>query len=87
MAADWAKVKIAYINNSKTLREVAKENGIRAAGVMTRAAKEGWEAERKRAQAETSKAAQGRQKATCPRVTWIFDCLNFFQSFPKERKS
>ncbi len=58
MATDWAKVKLAYINSSKTLREVADDHGIKAAGVMARAAKEAWEAERKQKSAEVSKAAQ-----------------------------
>jgi len=58
MATDWAKVKLAYINSSKTLREVAEEFTIKAAGVMRRAAKEGWDAERKRLSASVSKTAQ-----------------------------
>lgn len=58
MKTDWPKVKLAYVNGNKTLREIAEEFGIKAAGVMTRAAKERWEDERKRQQAETSKSAQ-----------------------------
>lgn len=36
------------------MRELAEKHGIKAAGVMTRAANEGWEAERKQEQAKTS---------------------------------
>jgi hypothetical protein len=55
MAADWTAIKLAYINSSKTLREVAEEFGVKAPGVFTRAAKENWQAERKQIQDETSK--------------------------------
>lgn len=51
-------MKLAYINSAKTLREVAESFGIKSAGVMRRAAKEGWEAERKQESAKVSKAAQ-----------------------------
>lgn len=37
MKTDWPKVKLAYVNGNKTLREIAEEFGIKAAGVMTRA--------------------------------------------------
>ena len=58
--ADWPAVRLAYVNGAMTLREVAEHFHIKAAGVMTRAAKEGWEEERKQRQAETSTAAQAR---------------------------
>ena len=58
MATDWTAVKLAYINSAKTQRETAADFGIKAAGLMARAAKEGWDLERKQKQAEISKAAQ-----------------------------
>lgn len=58
MATDWTAVKLSYVNSNKTLREVATDHGIKAAGVMARASKEGWEAERKQKQAEVSKIVQ-----------------------------
>lgn len=60
MATDWTAVRLAYVTGTKTLREVADEFGIKSAGVMRRAAKEGWEAERKQQSATVSKAAQDR---------------------------
>lgn len=57
-STDWAAVKLAYINSTKTLREVAAEFEIGAPGVMRRAAREKWDAERKRLSGEVSKAAQ-----------------------------
>lgn len=55
MAADWSAIKLDYIHSSLTLREVADKHGIKAAGVMRRAALEGWDAERKKNSAEISK--------------------------------
>ena len=55
MAADWSAIKLDYIPSSLTLREVADKHGIKAAGVMRRAANEGWDAERKQKSAEVSK--------------------------------
>lgn len=57
MASDWAAIKLDYIHSSLTLREVADKHGIKAAGVMRRAAKESWDAERKQKSAEVSKVA------------------------------
>lgn len=57
-STDWAAVRLAYINSTKTLREVAAEFEIGAPGVMRRAAREKWDAERKRLSSEVSKAAQ-----------------------------
>ena len=39
------------------MRDLAGKHGIKAAGVMRRAAKEGWDAERKQLSASVSKAA------------------------------
>jgi len=58
MATDWTKLRVEYVTSAVTLRELADKHGIKAAGVMSRAAKEGWEAERKQEQARTSKHAQ-----------------------------
>lgn len=55
--ADWGALRAEYINGTMSLRELAEANGIKAAGLMSRAAKEGWDAERKRFQAESSKRA------------------------------
>lgn len=55
--ADWGALRTEYINGTMSLRELAEANGIKAAGLMNRAAKEGWDAERKRFQAESSKRA------------------------------
>jgi hypothetical protein len=57
MATDWAAVKTAYIHGTDTMRELAEKHGIKAAGLMKRAAAEGWDAERKQKSAEVSKAA------------------------------
>lgn len=57
MATDWAAIKTEYVHGSVTMRELAEKHGIKAAGVMRRAAKEGWEAERKQKSAEVSKGA------------------------------
>lgn len=55
---DWPAIKLEYVNSNLSLRELADRNGIKAAGVMARAAKEGWDNERKQKQAEVSKNAQ-----------------------------
>ena len=56
MATDWAKLRSEYITTSITLRELADKHGIKAAGVMRRAANEYWEAERKQESAKVSSA-------------------------------
>lgn len=56
MATDWAKLRSEYITTSITLRELADKHGIKAAGVMRRAANEYWEAERKQESARVSRA-------------------------------
>jgi hypothetical protein len=57
MAADWTTIRTEYIHGSLTMRELADKHGIKAAGLMRRAAKEGWDAQRKQQSAEISKAA------------------------------
>ena len=61
---DWPALKLEYVNSTLSLRELADRHGIKAAGVMHRAAKEGWEAERKRKAAELSAEAQKRLDST-----------------------
>lgn len=56
-STDWAALKVEYVTTSITLRDLADRHGIKAAGVMRRAAKEEWEAERKQESAKVSKAA------------------------------
>lgn len=55
---DWPALKVEYVNSTLSLRELADRHGIKAAGVMARAVKESWDAERKQRQAEISKIAQ-----------------------------
>lgn len=57
MSADWTAIRTEYVHGSMTMRELAEKHGIKAAGLMRRAAKEGWDAERKQKSAEVSKAA------------------------------
>ena len=57
MATDWTTLRLEYTHSSITLRELAEKHGIKSAGVMRRAANEGWEAERKQESAKVSKAA------------------------------
>jgi hypothetical protein len=57
MAADWTTIRTEYVHGSLTMRELASKHGIKAAGLMRRAANEGWEAERKQESAKVSKAA------------------------------
>ena len=57
MATDWVKLRTEYVTSSIVLRELADKHGVKAAGVMTRAAKEGWDAIRKQEQAKVSVAA------------------------------
>lgn len=55
--ADWTIIRTEYVHGAMTMRELAEKHGIKAAGLMRRAAKEGWDAERKQKSAEVSKAA------------------------------
>lgn len=55
MATDWTAIKLEYVHGTETMRELAERKGIKAAGLMKRAASEGWEAERKQKSAEVSK--------------------------------
>lgn len=57
---DWVKVKLEYINSSMTMRELADKHNINAAGLMKRASREGWEAERQQKSAKVSNAAQSK---------------------------
>lgn len=58
MIIDWNIVRLAYVNSNKSLREVAEDFGIKSAGIMRRAAREGWDAERQQTSANVSKNAQ-----------------------------
>lgn len=67
MATDWAALKLQYVHGAETLREIAEKHNIKAAGVMRRAAKEGWDAARKQASARVSTiagTALGDERAT-----------------------
>ena len=55
---DWTALRLEYVNSTVTLRALAEKHGIKAAGVMRRAAKEGWDDARKQESAEVSKASQ-----------------------------
>lgn len=55
---DWPALKLEYVNSTLSLRELAERHGIKSAGVMARAVKEGWDLARKQNQAEVSAAAQ-----------------------------
>ncbi len=57
MATDWTKLRLEYIHGSMTMRELAITHDIKSAGVMRRAAKEGWESSRKQESAKVSKVA------------------------------
>ena len=57
MATDWTKLRLEYVHGTATMRELADKHGIKAAGLMRRAAKEGWDAQRKQESAKVSKAA------------------------------
>lgn len=57
MATDWTKLRLDYIHGNMTLRELAEQNNIKSAGVMRRAANEGWDADRKQESAKVSKVA------------------------------
>ena len=58
MAADWTAIRLAYVNGGLSMRQLAERFGVKAAGLMKRAAKEGWEAERQQNSAKVSTAAQ-----------------------------
>lgn len=67
MAADWPALRLEYVHGAMSLRELAAKHNVKPAGVMARAAKEGWDAERKQKSAEVSKAANaslGEERAT-----------------------
>ena len=58
MAADWTAIKLEYVNGHMSQRDLAEKHKINAAGLMKRAAKEGWEADRQHRSAEISRASQ-----------------------------
>lgn len=58
MAADWTAIKLAYVNGGMSMRQLAERFDVKAAGLMKRAAREGWEAERQQNSAKVSNAAQ-----------------------------
>ncbi len=55
---DWETIKLAYINSSKSLREIAQAFGIKASPMMRRAAREKWRDERRQQAQKVSKTAQ-----------------------------
>jgi hypothetical protein len=57
MATNWTKLRLDYIHGNMTLRELAEQNKIKSAGVMRRAANEGWDSDRKQESAKVSKVA------------------------------
>lgn len=57
MATDWTKIRTEYVHGTETMRELAARHGIKSAGLMRRAAAEGWDAARKQHSAEVSKRA------------------------------
>lgn len=59
MATDWTAIRLEYVHGNESMRELAEKHGIKASGLMRRAANEGWEAERKQKSAEVSKAVSG----------------------------
>ena len=58
MAADWTAIRLAYVNGGMSMRQLAERFDVKAAGLMKRAAREGWEAERQQNSAKVSNAAQ-----------------------------
>jgi hypothetical protein len=57
MATDWTALRVEYVHSSITMRELADKHSIKAAGVMRRAANEGWDAERKQESAKVIMAS------------------------------
>ena len=66
MAANWPALKIEYVNGSMSLRELADKHGINSAGVLKRAHREGWDAERHRLSSAVSETAQAALNVTRP---------------------
>jgi hypothetical protein len=56
MATNWTAIRVEYVNGTCTMRELAEKYGIKPAGVMQRAFREGWDAERKQLSAIVIKA-------------------------------
>lgn len=57
-AADWPAVRLAYINSTKSIRQLAEEFGVGESAAKKRSATEGWDAERKLRTKEVTEAAQ-----------------------------
>lgn len=57
MATDWVKLKLEYVHGTDALRDLADKYNIKAAGVMRRAANEGWDSARKQESAKVSNAS------------------------------
>lgn len=57
MATDWTALKLEYVHGTDTMRSLADKHKIKAAGVMARAVKEGWDVARKQEQAKASTIA------------------------------
>jgi hypothetical protein len=55
---DWPAIKTEYITSTIHLRDLANKHGVHPSVLMKRAAKEGWEAERKQRQADIALEAQ-----------------------------
>jgi hypothetical protein len=71
MAADYAKLKVEYVTGSMSLRELADQHGIKAAGLMARAVKDRWDEERKQVQAKIS--SEAIKKSIPDRVAQLSD--------------
>lgn len=59
-STDWTSLRVEYVNGVMSLRDLGRAHGISPGSLMAHSASEGWDAERKRLQAESSKAAQKR---------------------------
>lgn len=54
---NWPAIRLEYVHGTETMRALAKKHGINAAGLMKRAEREGWDAERQQLSATVSKTA------------------------------
>ena len=57
MKADWGKIQAEYVTGIMSMRDLAAAHGIKAAGLMARAVKEGWDELRKQHQTKVSTEA------------------------------
>jgi transposase-like protein len=62
MATDWTKLQSEFVHGHMTMRELAERHGIKASGVMRRAAIEKWDEKRKQESANVSKAVTERAR-------------------------